>query len=130
MKMRNFNRSKTSVLFVKPKAMVLSCTTALIILAASFVNGIGNIDSTENDQAKCIPQQVHIAYGDGLDQIVVVWATEGNCRTHVEFTTNPWAWKWKASGNSSEFWEQNVQGLHNLHRVKLSNLQQNTMYYY
>lgn len=112
-------------MLVKPKVVVFSCTTALLVLVASFVNG-----NIEDDQAKCKPQHVHIAYGDSLDQIVIMWATVGNCSTVVEYTPRPWYWKWEVSGNSTEFWEQNVQGLHNLHRVKLSNLQMNTTYFY
>ena len=68
----------------------------------------------------CTPQHVHIAYGDSLDQIVIVWATKGKCSTQLEFGTSQWQLDQRASGTSAEFWEQNFRGLHNLHRVKLT----------
>ena len=70
--------------------------------------------------ALCSPQHVHIAYGDSLDQVVIVWATKGDCSTLLEFGTSEWRLDQRATGTSVEFWEQNFRGLHFLHRVKLT----------
>ncbi|XP_076470599.1 acid phosphatase type 7-like [Babylonia areolata] len=110
---------------VPVKRVMFSTAAALVILIASFVDG-----NIEEDEASCKPQHVHIAYGDALDEVVVMWATDGICTTELEFTTGPWEWSWKVVGSSTEFWEQNAYGLHNLHRAKLTNLHKDTTYYY
>ncbi|KAK7500302.1 hypothetical protein BaRGS_00008525, partial [Batillaria attramentaria] len=87
-------------------------------------------NSTLSASLVCHPQHVHLAYGDTLTAIVIVWATKAACSTELYFGTSPWQLDHHAAGTSITFTEQNLFGLQNLHRVKIQGLVPSTTYYY
>ncbi|XP_070204035.1 acid phosphatase type 7-like isoform X2 [Littorina saxatilis] len=114
-----------SVMSEKQRSAELPVVWVLLVCAVSLVYA-----NVEEDEAVCTPQHVHIAYGDALDRMVIVWATRGNCTTLLEFGTSPWQLDQHAAGTSVEFWEQNFRGLHIIHLVELTDLAASATYFY
>lgn len=79
--------------------------------------------------ARCHPEEVHIAFGNKVSDVVVIWSTVGNCSTSVEYGPGPWNLSLTTSGETKLFIETNPSGKHYLHRVvvKVSNF---TIYIY
>ncbi|WAR12751.1 ACP7-like protein [Mya arenaria] len=46
--------------------------------------------SIETDKVQCDPEQVHLAFGDRLTEMVVSWATPGECESRVQYGSGPW----------------------------------------
>ncbi|KAK7109977.1 hypothetical protein V1264_013922 [Littorina saxatilis] len=105
-------------------------STELPVVRALLVCAMSLVYAHREDEARCTPQHVHIAYGDALDRMVIVWATRGNCTTLLEFGISSWQLDQHSAGNSVAFWEQNLKGLHIIHRVELTDLAASATYFY
>lgn len=88
------------------------------------------IADIEEDEDLCQPKHVHIAYGDALTEIVIMWATQGNCSTQVNYGVMVWKLDQTVKGTFTEFWEQNAKGLQFIHRAKLTDLRPSVSYFY
>ncbi|KAL3860473.1 hypothetical protein ACJMK2_010596 [Sinanodonta woodiana] len=98
-----------------------------VTLFTLFVTAVrGNIDK---DKVLCLPRQAHLAYGDTVRHMVVMWSTRHNCSTDVRYGSGPWNLDKTASGKSIYFAENNM-GLQYIHRVLLENLEAGVTYYY
>ncbi|XP_002738205.1 acid phosphatase type 7-like [Saccoglossus kowalevskii] len=94
---------------------------------ASIYNGIGpvlNPPLAENtiELELPIPEQIHIAYGDVASEMIVMWSTPIPASSQVLYGLAPNNFSLSVSGDSVDFFDGNPDGLHYLHRVKLSNL--------
>lgn len=105
---------------------------AWITVFAVLVSDIVSIASAtiEDDEALCSPQHVHLSLGPALDQVVVMWATNGMCDTQLQYSTSPWGLNQNAQGKSATLTDSNREGLHVIHRALIAGLQPSTTYYY
>ncbi|XP_050399068.1 acid phosphatase type 7 [Patella vulgata] len=78
----------------------------------------------------CEPQHVHLAYGDTIRDVVIMWATKLDCSTTLIYGKTPWNFGTRTSGSKVNFKENNELGLQYLHRVYLKNLDPKTTYFY
>ncbi|XP_005106696.1 acid phosphatase type 7 [Aplysia californica] len=76
------------------------------------------------------PQHVHISFGDSIQEINIVWATQQVCKPKVQYGSHPWGLELTVVGKSIQFVEYNEQGLQNVHRVRLKDLLALTTYFY
>lgn len=84
----------------------------------------------DEETVMCAPKQVHIAFGDSLAEMVIVWSTRGQCSTEVQYSTQPFGDFSTVHGIAVELPGENVVDFPHLHKVKLTNLQPETVYYY
>ena len=66
----------------------------------------------------CSPQQVHIAFGSTVTDMVVVWSTRGDCSTDLKYSTQPFGGSVDVQGVKSTL-PGNVDFPY-LHKVELS----------
>ncbi|XP_041375399.1 acid phosphatase type 7-like [Gigantopelta aegis] len=100
----------------------------VLILIMVFSLTLGN---THETRGHCLPEQVHLAFGNSVTEVVIVWATRGVCSdTNIRYGTLSWALNDIAVGRTIKFTEGNSGGLQNLHRVELKNLHTATTYFY
>ncbi|XP_038070336.1 acid phosphatase type 7-like [Patiria miniata] len=85
-----------------------------------------------NKKATAIPEQIHIALGDAVTEMVVMWSTQARSSSVVKYGPLLDSLNLVASGDCVEFsWlEGNAEGLQFIHRVKLRNLLPATNYSY
>ncbi|XP_013386031.1 acid phosphatase type 7 [Lingula anatina] len=75
------------------------------------------------------PYQVHISLGDTLSEMTVMWATVAEGEAGVLYGKSSQL-DMVALGESKKFVKTNEEGMHNIHRVQLRNLELDTVYYY
>lgn len=78
-----------------------------------------------------IPQQVHIGFGETTNEMVVMWSTEHNDSSVVEYHTGDNSDEnVKTVRGNTVYFPENANGLQFFHRVLLSKLQPGVKYYY
>nr|KAG5709049.1 hypothetical protein BaRGS_004688 [Batillaria attramentaria] len=97
---------------------------------ALFVYNTQFAEQVRQTGVQCRPQHVHLSLGETSNQMVVMWATNGTCDTHVSYGASPWQLDQHAEGTSKTLADSNKDGLHMIHRVLIANLQASTTYYY
>lgn len=113
----------------------------LFILVQKAAYSTVNTDKAENttvattttfevQTVKCLPDQVHIAFGDSVLEMVVMWSTPELCSAEVHYGDGPWTMTNVVEGTTVAMVYTNQDISSYLHRVKLSNLQPKTNYYY
>ncbi|XP_046560041.1 acid phosphatase type 7-like [Haliotis rubra] len=100
-------------------------TLVLVILLTNTATSTIDVD-----EEQCMPEQVHLSYGNTLSEMVVMWATPSNCTTALVYGDKEWGFHNTANGRSVKFDVQNPNGIQYLHQVKLQNLQAETTYHY
>ena len=74
---------------------------------------------------ECLPQQVHLAFGDSLTAMVIMWSTHELCSSHVHYGEGEWNLSTIVTGRSlpmlyTETPEQTIHKSSYLHRVNLT----------
>ncbi|XP_060074531.1 acid phosphatase type 7-like [Ylistrum balloti] len=109
--------------------------TSVLVFLCAIINTYVFANHTDfrpmhENEVPCRPEQVHIAYGDTTSEVVVMWATQEECTTLINYGTDPWGLTTTLTGQMSHFTDLNRQGLQCLHRVKLQGLTPETTYFY
>ena len=66
----------------------------------------------------CSPQQVHIAFGNSVTEMVIVWSTRGDCSTELKYSTQPFGGSTNLQGNKSTL--PGIVDFPYLHKVELT----------
>ncbi|XP_048735375.2 acid phosphatase type 7-like isoform X2 [Ostrea edulis] len=105
--------------------------SSVVLLWMLYVWGGSGVQSLfHEDEARCHPEEVHIAFGNKVSDVVVIWSTVGNCSTSVEYGPGPWNLSLTTSGETKLFIETNPSGKHYLHRVVVKDLDNSLTYFY
>ncbi|XP_052817716.1 acid phosphatase type 7-like [Mya arenaria] len=87
--------------------------------------------SIETDKVQCDPEQVHLAFGDRLTEMVVSWATPGECESRVQYGSGPWDMTTVVQATREMFtYSDGVKPPIYMYRALLNNLEPGTTYYY
>ncbi|GFS07859.1 purple acid phosphatase [Elysia marginata] len=78
----------------------------------------------------CQPEQVHISCGDTSSDMVIMWATIGQCDTHVTFSDKPWNMSLKVEAQTVEMKAKLDKSLKYIHRAVLKNLLPSSNYFF
>ncbi|ESO86581.1 hypothetical protein LOTGIDRAFT_167105 [Lottia gigantea] len=81
-------------------------------------------------KVKCLPEKVHINYGNNIGEMIIMWTTPDDCSTIVRFDTSPWNFQYQASGSSLNIEQINQSSAKYIHRVILQNLEGDKTYFY
>lgn len=74
------------------------------------------------------PQQIHIAFGQHITDIVIIWATKKNETSYVDYLSDTESAK--TVKGETVFFEENALGCQFIHRVYISNLTPGKQYQY
>lgn len=89
-----------------------------------------NID-VELDKVQCKPEQVHIAYGNSLTEMVVMWTTPGQCESQVWYGPGPWDMTEKVHATKETLsYLEPTKAPKYIYRALLNNLEPGKTYYY
>ncbi|XP_026332478.1 acid phosphatase type 7-like isoform X2 [Hyposmocoma kahamanoa] len=110
----------------------LSFVITLIILTIVVAAGANQLHIGDPDPeyncSYCQPEQIHISFGEKINDIVVTWTTvEDSLESRVQFGTFHGAFSEEAKGNRTSY--QVLRGQW-IHRVTLRDLSFNTTYKY
>ncbi|XP_071490513.1 acid phosphatase type 7-like [Diadema antillarum] len=86
-----------------------------------------------DDTSLFTPEQIHIAYGDGPTEMVIMWSTWSDGSSEVTYGLAPNNFSSRAEGNSVKFvdwYDEEFQAVPFIHRVKLKNLIPGATYSY
>ncbi|XP_071482437.1 acid phosphatase type 7-like, partial [Diadema antillarum] len=86
-----------------------------------------------DDTSLFTPEQIHIAYGDGPTEMVIMWSTWSDGSSEVTYGLAPNNFNSRAEGNSVKFvdwYDEEFQAVPFIHRVKLKNLIPGATYSY
>lgn len=82
----------------------------------------------------CLPEQVHVSYGNSLSEMVVMWSTHDQCTTEVHYGEDPWDTSKSVQGKSVPmiYTQANFRlpASSFLHRAVLSVSNQRLFYYF
>ncbi|KAJ8303384.1 hypothetical protein KUTeg_019780 [Tegillarca granosa] len=106
------------------------CGLTMYSLFISLLWVVGHCSHVYEEEVSCHPEQVHIAFGDSLTEMTIMWSTEKNCTSEISYGTDPWHFGQKETGEMKHFTLLNSRGLQCLHRVKLKGLKPDTTYFY
>lgn len=112
--------------------LLLGATLDLSISVPSViipVNKTGSVPPTPNRE-NCQLHGIHLAYGNTVHDMVVVWSTVVNCTSQVRYGKHPKILNNTVSSKVVYFNESNPLGRHYLYRAELYNLTPDTLYYY
>lgn len=76
------------------------------------------------------PQQIHISFGDTVTSVNIMWATESNDKSVVEYHTGNLRETIETEGDTLKLFKDNNSGAQYLHRVTLKNLIPGKKYFY
>ncbi|XP_005107830.3 acid phosphatase type 7 [Aplysia californica] len=132
---RMFPQSVSAVLIVTSLALSVVHTSEIPKgqipdLDTAVAPGAGTARSVEDDEVWCMPEQVHLSLGNVTSEMVVMWATRGNCDSVVHYAAHPWNLDLTASGSCVELENVGNKSLKYLHRAVLKDLSPNLTYYY
>ncbi|XP_045192870.2 acid phosphatase type 7-like [Mercenaria mercenaria] len=122
--------------------VLLPVMFTLLSLCCGSESGIDSDKGNITDDAfqgllnvNCLPQQVHLAYGNSLSEMTVIWSTHESCSSEVHYSEDQWNMSNIVKGNTMPMVYtkpqlQNIPKSSFLHRVVLTNLKSETNYFY